>query len=73
METMSEVLEGRATSDVLEPLVTDLPEMVDAVVPEAHQDDAIMLVIDRVGSLFEPSIRSTRFRRRSASSMITSV
>lgn len=46
---MSEVLEGRATSDVLEPLVTDLPEMVDAVVPEAHQDDAIMLVIDRVG------------------------
>ena len=32
-----------------------------------------MLVMARLGSLFEPSMRSTRLRRRSASSMITLV
>ncbi len=51
VDTMGDVLEGRATSDVLEPLVADLPEMVDAVVPKVLQDDAIMLVIDRTGKV----------------------
>lgn len=51
VDTMSDVLEGRANSDVLEPLVADLPEMVDSLAAEPHHDDAIMLVADRTGKV----------------------